>query len=340
MRRWLMTLALTACSGIGAGAQQELPAGEGREVVVGLCTQCHGLREFAPLRHSREDWQRIVADMVSRGAAASESEIGIVVDYLEKYLGTATPAGAPAGEVAIRATSVVREAYTFDRVQVMVPDVAQAVEWYVTRLGGVRGTLPDQVVFGKALIVFRARTSAPGGTGSSVDHIAISFADLSAAMKAFEGGGVKILEGVREPPGLFKLAFIEDPWGAKIEVVQDPELLGFHHVHVRAADPEAVLEWIVETFGNTRARLMERLDGVHAGAAWVLVQRAEGDVPPGSGHSIEVLGWRVGDLDSAMADLSTRGVGFAGEPHTVDGRRSVYLQTPAGMRIEIVEQRR
>ena len=42
----------------------------------------------------------------------------------------------------------------------------------------------------------------------------------------------------------FKLAFIEDPWGTRIEVVQDPQKLGFHHLHVRR-QPPATLAWYV-----------------------------------------------------------------------------------------------
>ena len=51
---------------------------------------------------------------------------------------------------------------------------------------------------------------------------------------------------VRDVSGLFKLGFIEDPWGTRIEVVQDPQKLGLHHVHLRAPDPDATLAWYKE----------------------------------------------------------------------------------------------
>lgn len=36
----------------------------------------------------------------------------------------------------------------------------------------------------------------------------------------------------------------------KIEIVQDSELLGFHHVHLRVADPAATLQWFNDRPGG------------------------------------------------------------------------------------------
>jgi catechol 2,3-dioxygenase-like lactoylglutathione lyase family enzyme len=80
-------------------------------------------------------------------------------------------------------------------------------------------------------------------------------------MKDVEAGGAKIPTPVRDNPGLFALGFIEDPWGT-IEVVQDTEALGFHHVHLRVPDPAATLTWYQETFGGERAKLKGRIEGL------------------------------------------------------------------------------
>jgi hypothetical protein len=40
---------------------------------------------------TRPQWQREVADMVSRGATGTPAELKTVVDYLAKYLGTPAP---------------------------------------------------------------------------------------------------------------------------------------------------------------------------------------------------------------------------------------------------------
>jgi quinoprotein glucose dehydrogenase len=65
----------------------ELPDAEGKATVEKVCSDCHGVSTFASNRMSREEWQGVVGDMVSRGATASEAELRVVVDYLAKNLG-------------------------------------------------------------------------------------------------------------------------------------------------------------------------------------------------------------------------------------------------------------
>ena len=71
----------------------------------------------------------------------------------------------------------------------------------------------------------------------------MSFPDLAAKMGELEAAGVEITMPLRDIPGLFRIGFVEDPWGTRIEVVEDPEHLGFHHVHLRSADPDAAMQW-------------------------------------------------------------------------------------------------
>ena len=95
-------------------------------------------------------------------------------------------------------------------------------------------------MFGSTRFMFLRKADAKPSSGSAVDHVGFSFADVDAKMKEFEAAGIKIVTPTREAPGLFKLAFVEDPWGTRIEVVQDPELLGLHHVHMRGPNPDEV----------------------------------------------------------------------------------------------------
>ena len=139
-----------------------------------------------------------------------------------------------------------------------------------------------------------------------------SFADLDAKMKEFEAAGIKIVTPAREVPGLFKLAFVEDPWGTRIEVVQDPELLGLHHVHLRGPDPDEVFTWLLAKFGGERTQLKGRLDAIKYSAPgfsgmWILVQRGEAE--PSEGHAIDHIGWRsTGPLAKTIDDLRAKGV--------------------------------
>src|SRR5579863_2557437 len=97
---------------------------------------------------------------------------------------------------------------------------------------------PDRIMFGSTRLLFMKKADAKPSSGSVVDHIGFSFADLDAKMREFEAAGIKIVTPAREVPGLFKLGFVEDPWGTRIEVVQDPELLGLHHIQMRGPNPD------------------------------------------------------------------------------------------------------
>ena len=117
-------------------------------------------------------------------------------------------------------------------------------------------------MFGDTRLIFLKNDKGQPSTGSALDHLGFSFADLDAKMKEFEAAGVKVVTPVRDVAGLFKLGFIEDPWGTRIEVVQDSEKLGLHHVHLRGPDPAAILAFYKEKFAGDIGKLKDRIDGV------------------------------------------------------------------------------
>jgi len=173
--------------------------------------------------------------------------------------------------------------------------------------------------------------------GSVIDHVGFSFPDLDMKIAEWQAAGVKILTPVREVPGLFKLGFIEDPWGVKIEVVQDPETLGFHHVHLRSTDPEAMFKWLSDLFGGEKTKLMGRLDGLKFGSVWVLVQKANEEPTPSAGHAIDHIGWRTASLDTASAELKKKGAKFTTEPTTAGQLKVSFVEGPAGLRAEVLQ---
>ena len=105
-------------------------------------------------------------------------------------------------------------------------------------------------MLGDTRLIFLKNDKGQPSTGSALDHLGFSFADLDAKMKEFEAAGIKVVTPVRDVPGLFKLGFIEDPWGTRIEVVQDTEKLGLHHVHLRGPDPAATLAFYKDKFAR------------------------------------------------------------------------------------------
>lgn len=257
---------------------------------------------------------------------------------------------AVATMIAAGATSTFAQTPTFpyDHVHVNVPDPSAASQWYEKYFGGKRITeAPDRLMYGSTRFMFLKMANAQPSAGSAVDHVGFSVADIDAKFKEFEAGGVKIVTPVRDLPGVFKLGFIEDPWGTRIEVVQDPELLGLHHIHMRGPDPDAVFTWLLAKFGGQRTQLKGRLDAVKYSAAgfsdmWILVQR--GEATPSEGHAIDHIGWRSsGPLADTINGLRGKQVQVLTEPRPLPLPNGPtinfsYVAGPAGAKIELVER--
>jgi competence protein ComEA len=73
-----------------AAAAQSLPDGPGKAVVQRMCTSCHGIENVVRQRRTREGWENIVDNMLSRGATGTDEEVDQVVDYLTAHFGADT----------------------------------------------------------------------------------------------------------------------------------------------------------------------------------------------------------------------------------------------------------
>jgi lactoylglutathione lyase len=252
------------------------------------------------------------------------------------------------GPIALAAALVtlpsVARAADYHHVHLAAPNVAEAVQWYVTHIGCTAMTRPDACQIGTTQLIFANRKPDAGSQGSGVDHIGFSFPDLAAKMRAFEAAGVKVLTPAREVPGLFKLGFIEDPWGTRIEVIEDRDSVGFHHIHLLSTAPDATLTWYQNVFGGQVDRLKGRLDGLRYGTVWLLVERVdEGQTLAATqGRSIDHLGFAFPDLDAAAAEMKKKGVAFQTEPRAFtnaagQNMKISFVVGPDGVRIEVVQ---
>ncbi len=229
-----------------------------------------------------------------------------------------------------------------DHLHLAAPDPIKAVEWYVKHFDGKptpEGT--DRLMFGETRMIIQRNEKPEPSSGSVLDHIGFSVKDLDATMKAFEAAGVKIVQPARDVPGLFKLAFVEDPWGMRIEVVQDPEKLGLHHVHLRSPDPAGILAWYVDKFGGSLSKLKGRLDGINYGGVWVLAQ--QGAATPSAGHAFDHMGMRPLNVDNAVTTLKAKSVKVTTEPRPLTlpsgvSMRLAFIEGPEGVRIELVQR--
>jgi catechol 2,3-dioxygenase-like lactoylglutathione lyase family enzyme len=229
-----------------------------------------------------------------------------------------------------------------DHVHLAAPDQPKAVEWYEKQFGGKttpEGT--DRLMFGETRVIFQKNAMPQPSAGSVLDHVGFSVPDLDAAMKQFAAAGVKITSPAREVAGLFKLAFVEDPWGTRIEVVQDPQKLGLHHVHLRGPDPAATLAWFADKFGGKVEKFKGRIDGIKYTDVWVLADR--GDAVPSAGHAIDHIGFRPINLDSTVAALKAKNVKVTSEPRALTlpsgtTMHIAFIEGLDGVRIELVQR--
>jgi len=242
-----------------------------------------------------------------------------------------TPASAQSGFLNI-----------VDHIHLAAPDQAKAVEWYRNHFGGQTMTEgPDRLMLGDTRLIVQKNEAPKPSAGSVVDHIGFSVQDLDATMRQFAADGVKITTPARDVTGLFKIAFVEDPWGTRIEVVQDSAKLGLHHLHLRAPDPAAALAWYVDKFGGKAGKLKGQIDGVQYGDVWLLAQK--GEAVPSAGHSIDHIGFRPLDIDRTVAGFKTKSVKVTAEPRplTLPSGTSMhvaFIEGPDGVRIELVQR--
>jgi len=229
-----------------------------------------------------------------------------------------------------------------DHLHLAAPDPIKAAEWYRKNLAGqpmTEGT--DRLMFGETRVIFQRNDKPIPSAGAVVDHIGFSVKDVDAAMKAMEADGAKIEGPAREVPGLMKAGFVVDPFGTRLEIVQDPAQLGLHHIHLRGPDPSATLAWYVDKFGGTVGKLKNLLDGINYGGIWVLA--AKGEATPSAGHAIDHLGFRPQNVDNAVAALKAKNVKITTEPRPLTlssgvSMRLAFIEGIDGVRIELVQR--
>jgi catechol 2,3-dioxygenase-like lactoylglutathione lyase family enzyme len=242
--------------------------------------------------------------------------------------------------VAVRASAqgVSVPTVGFDNMHILTPTPPETREWYIKHLGAVAAPTAGMAYLGKTLVVFLKNDKAQPSTGSTIDHLGLSFADVDAKMKELEAAGAKVVTPAKDMPGLFKAGFIQDPWGVKIEVLQDSDVLGLHHMHLRVRDPEATLKWFQQMMGGERAKLKGRIDGLRYGSMWLLAADSGGEATaPSADRALQHIAWRVPNIDEARTTLIGRGLTI-GEARPYQDVRFAILEAPSGVRVEIIQR--
>ena len=81
-----------------AFAQSELPEGKGRDETLAMCNTCHGLESVTQMRESKKGWERMVNEMLGRGAVGTDEQVTLVIDYLAAHFGKPVNVNKAAGK--------------------------------------------------------------------------------------------------------------------------------------------------------------------------------------------------------------------------------------------------
>lgn len=228
----------------------------------------------------------------------------------------------------------------FDHVDVAAADLDVGRAWYVKHFDGRAGARPDHVWFGKTwmVVLLKTATAKPSSQGT-IDHIAFSFPNLEVKVKELEAAGAKIVAPVRNVTGWFTSAILDDPNGVRIELVDDPESRGFHHLHMRLADPDAGRKWLLRVFGGDAIDL-KNASGIRYGEMRVLFEK--GDRSGSAGFGLDHLAFRMQKprLDALVGALKGENAVFQRGPFSytngpISGT-TAFVEGPGQTRIEIL----
>jgi catechol 2,3-dioxygenase-like lactoylglutathione lyase family enzyme/predicted enzyme related to lactoylglutathione lyase len=227
-----------------------------------------------------------------------------------------------------------------DHIHLGVTDQVKAAEWYHKHFAGQptpEGT--DRVMFGQTRMIFQLNKAPKPSDQSVLRLLGFSVANVDETVKQLEADGVK----VDMPPmvmGGVKMAQVEDPWGTLIEVVQDPQKLGLHHIGLLTADPAKTLAWFADTYGGKETKYKGNA-GINYGGIWLFAEK--GAPEPSTGHAIDHIGFRPIDVDAAVAALKAKNVKIITEPRPLTlpsgtKMRLAFAEGPDGVRIEMVQR--
>jgi virginiamycin B lyase len=119
-------------------AQNQLPEGNGKQVVQTACTVCHELGRITNAGHTPDEWDTIVHEMVMMGAALRNDQIPVVSKYLAVYFPPKAKSNAPTISGSVQANfkefKLPTRAFPHDPYA-----AADGSIWYSGQLGNVLG---------------------------------------------------------------------------------------------------------------------------------------------------------------------------------------------------------
>ena len=194
-------------------------------------------------------------------------------------------------------------------------DAAASAAWYARHLGGraVTNSRYELCQFEgqpKAnrrdhFLIWTQSDEVKPSVGSVIDHLAWSVASIEPVLEAMiEDGASLEMEPTTVGPEDLQIAFVTDPWGAKLELLCDEDHLGFHHIHLLAPDIEEHRDWLQSRIGGTALQFKGMLQGLYLGDLWLLYREATTPLAASKGHAIDHLGLLVDHVEARTRALT------------------------------------
>ena len=234
---------------------------------------------------------------------------------------------------------------TFTHMHMRVPDTEASAEWHAeffNRVMGEGGPGPNVIYQNGTIGTMPNEGIAPSSEGGVIDHFGIAVADVDLAIeRAIEmGASLKLAPQVGVTAD--RIAFIEDPWGVRMELLEDPVYLGINHIHMMAKDTDAMLEWFLEVFGgeNIPERGKGRFHTVLYDDVWLHISSPNEGVTnePSRGRAIDHVGFRVKSLGEFRTKLLASGYEPYLERPNPPGSDLMFFVGPEGIHFEIMEE--
>jgi len=93
----------------------ELPQGDGKEIAIDYCQDCHLLTNLTKAHKALNEWKETVQTMMDRGARLPQEQVDTLAQYLAKNFGPQT--AAPSGDPQAAPTAAAAPADTVSRVR-------------------------------------------------------------------------------------------------------------------------------------------------------------------------------------------------------------------------------
>jgi len=237
-------------------------------------------------------------------------------------------------------------AQSFTHVHLRTPDPAAAAEWYHRLLGGTLrpaagGMGAVTQIHGSIATMFDPSIAEPSA-GSVIDHFGFAVDDVAAMVAKAQIMGAQV--ELPPHPGTVAnaIAMIQDPWGTRIELLEDPEFVGLQHVHLVAERADALRDWLLTIFGGTYDPELggTELHAIRYDGIWVyLSESPDGVTAPSRGRSLDHMGFSVTDMNEIVRRIEASGY----HPYEIRPNRPggttllMFFEGANGIHFEIAE---